>query len=85
MIKIDSIKNVSYGTLKGFATATVGGIKISDIKIIQQEGQKPWISLPSREFEVEGQKKYKPIVEIVDPDLKGALAAAILDAYYQGR
>jgi hypothetical protein len=43
------IRKLGRGSLRGFATASVGGfIRLSHIKIIQPEGKEPFIQMPQR-------------------------------------
>jgi len=55
------------GNLKAFVSVRFGEVIVHDLKIVQQPGQQPWVSLPQREYEKDGQKKYAAIVELTEP------------------
>jgi DNA-binding cell septation regulator SpoVG len=82
-IEIESIKAITgAGSLRGFAVVTIAGkIRISDVRIIQQPNQRPWVAMPSRAFEQNGERKWSPIVELIDDDLKSEIANAVLAEY----
>jgi DNA-binding cell septation regulator SpoVG len=80
MITVESIKPISgAGNLRAFATINVAGkLRISDVRIIQQPNQKAWVSMPSRAYEKDGQRKWSPLVELLDQKLKDEIAQAVL-------
>lgn len=59
------------GSLRGFASVRINGqssVTINDLRIIQQDGQKAWVSLPQKSWtDQSGKAKYAPIVEIDGP------------------
>ena len=68
-VMVDEIKRIDKGSLRAFATVTVGGrLTIHSIRIIQLEGQVAWVSMPQIEVKSHdgGKSKYFPIVEIPD-------------------
>jgi DNA-binding cell septation regulator SpoVG len=80
-IEIISIKTVgSTGPLRAFASVRLGGGIIHDCRVIQQDGQRPWVSLPQREYTHDGQKKYAAVVELSEP-LKREVSRAVLAAW----
>ena len=70
------------GTIRAFAEVQVGrSLRINDVKLIQQPGQKPWVAMPSRDYVgADGKKHYAPVVEVKDA-LKDAITAAVLAAW----
>ena len=68
------------GNLKAFASVRLGGVTIHDCRIVQQPGQRPWVSLPQREYEKDGQKKYSAIIELTEP-LKREVCRMVLAAW----
>ena len=80
MVNVEQIKPITNaGNLKAFATVNVAGrIRISDVRVIQQAGQSAWVSMPSRAYEKDGQRKWAPIVEIQDEKLKDEISEAVL-------
>lgn len=71
------------GNVKAFATIQVGdALEIRDLKVIQQNGQRAWVSLPDRQRS-DG-KGYAPIIKALDDRFKQAVDAAVLDAWQNG-
>jgi DNA-binding cell septation regulator SpoVG len=69
------------GNLKAFASIRLGGVTIHDCRIVQQFGQKAWVSLPQKEYTTKaGEKKYAPVVELND-NLKKQVCDAVLKAW----
>jgi DNA-binding cell septation regulator SpoVG len=80
MVTVESVKSITNaGNLRGFAVVSISGkIRIADVRIIQQSGQQPWVSMPSRAYEKDGQRKWAPIIELIDDGLKAEISAAVL-------
>jgi DNA-binding cell septation regulator SpoVG len=81
MVTVESIKAISNaGNLRAFANINIGDnkIRIADVRVIQQDGQRPWVSMPSRAYERDGQRKWAPIVELVDESLKKEVSDVVL-------
>ena len=80
MVTVENIKRIEgAGNLRAFADVNVSGrIRISDVRVIQQPNQKPWVSMPSRAYEKDGARKWAPIVEILDDTLKEEVSKAVL-------
>ena len=65
-IQISNWKTRENNTLRGFFTITLpSGMILHDCMLHQQEDRR-WIGLPSREYEVQGDRKFAPIVTFVD-------------------
>jgi DNA-binding cell septation regulator SpoVG len=80
-IEIISVKSIAGdGPLRAFASIRLDGVIIHDCRIIQQAGQRPWVSLPQREYTHDGQKKYAAVVELSEP-LKRELTRTVLAAW----
>jgi len=83
-IEVVAIKPLSSsGNLRGFASIRMGGVTIHDCRVIQQPGQRAWVSMPQREYTKDGQKKYTAVVELSD-GLKQQVSAAVLTAWERG-
>lgn len=83
-IEVLAIKPLqTAGNLRAFASIRIAGITVHDCRVVQQPGQRPWVSLPQREYVKDGQKKYSAIVELSD-SLKREAERAILAAWEQG-
>jgi DNA-binding cell septation regulator SpoVG len=80
MVTVESIKPITgAGNLRAFAVISVAGkLRISDVRVIQQPDQKPWVSMPSRAYEKDGQRKWSPIVELIDDQLKETISQVVL-------
>jgi DNA-binding cell septation regulator SpoVG len=80
MIRIESIKPISNaGNLRAFATITIADkLRISDVRIIAQPNQKPWVSMPSRAYEKDGVRKWAPTIDLLDEKLKKEVTDAVL-------
>jgi len=59
-------------------------MSIYGCRVIQQEGQRPWVSMPQVEYQKNGHKKYFAVVKILDEKLKEDINDAILTAYKDG-
>jgi DNA-binding cell septation regulator SpoVG len=83
-IEVLAIKPLAKGgNLKAFASVRLGGVVIHDCRVIQQPGQRPWVSLPQREYEQDGQKKYSVIVEL-NESLKREVSRLVLAEWERG-
>ncbi len=64
-IIVSHVRLVDKGNLKAFASIAIDNVlTIHDCRIVQQVGQKAWVSLPQREYQIDGVRKYAPIVEV---------------------
>ena len=80
MVRIESIKPINgAGNLRAFAVVNVADkIRIADVRVIQQPNQKPWVSMPSRAYEKDGQRKWAATVELLDEKLRDEISQAVL-------
>jgi len=77
-IRVDEIRKLERGSIRGFATVTIGGIRISHIKIVRTEGKELLIGMPQRSYQMtNGERRYSNIVDLPD-DLQKELEKAIL-------
>jgi len=78
IIRVEEIRKLERGSLRGFATVSVGGIRISHIKIVHPEGKEPFIGMPQRSYQTNnGERIYSNIVDLPD-DLKRDIEKAVL-------
>jgi DNA-binding cell septation regulator SpoVG len=68
------------GPLRAFASVRLGDVIIHDCRVVQQAGQRAWVSLPQREYLHDGQKKYTAIVELSE-SLKREVSRFVLAAW----
>src|SRR5215831_2398639 len=84
-IRVEEIRKLERGSLRGFATVSVGGIRISHIKIVHQEGKEPFIAMPQRSYQTNnGERIYSNIVDLPD-ELKRDIEKAVLWFWNQQR
>ena len=78
-IRVEEIRKLERGSLRGFATVNVGGlIRISHIKIIHPEGKEPFIQMPQRSFQTtSGERRYSNVIDLPD-DLTREIEKAVL-------
>jgi hypothetical protein len=84
-VRILSLKPAAGGNLKAFCDVQVGSsLTIYGFRIVQQAGQKPWISPPQRSWTGDdGKPRYSPILELKG-ELKREVEQAILAAWEGG-
>ena len=71
-------ENTKGGNLKAFADVKIGEIVIKDFRIVQQKGQKAWVSVPQLSYQSEaGETYYKPMVTLPD-ELKERVSFEVL-------
>jgi DNA-binding cell septation regulator SpoVG len=65
-IRVEEIRKLQRGSLRGFATVNIGDfIRISHIKIIQPEGKEPFIQMPQRSYQTNnGQRRYSNVIDL---------------------
>ena len=83
MVIVESIKPISNaGNLRAFATINISDkIRIHDVRIIQEAKKRAWVGMPSRAYEKDGQRKWAPIVELLDKTLIQKISDAVLDEF----
>jgi len=81
MIQVKEIKPINKGNLKGLAIVDIDGIIIHDLRIVQQPGQKPWISPPQKSWtDDQGKTHYLPLIEF-SKELKNQISDTVLKAW----
>ena len=85
-IKVISLKQINRGSLKAFVDIRIdNGLTIKDFRIVQQAGQKPWVSVPQQEYTGrDGERKFKSLVLLSD-DLKKQVSSVVLKSYENER
>jgi len=80
-VEVLSFKPFNSKTLKGWLDVVIPslGMKISGFGLHEREGER-WLSLPSREYESGGERKFAPIIEFSDKDSREAFQKAALIA-----
>jgi hypothetical protein len=81
-IEVISITPLAPGSaLRAFATVKLGPLTIHGLRIIWQPQKSPWVSLPQRETQQDGQRKYYPVVEIDNRALRVEIERRVLEAW----
>jgi len=76
-IRVEEIRKLERGSIRGFAIVNIDGIRISHIRIVHSE-RDPRIEMPQRSYQMtNGERRYSNIVELPD-DLKREVEKAIL-------
>ena len=83
MIEILSIRPLmGEGTVRAFVDFRLEGkLTVNGAKVIQQANQKPWVAMPDRSYEQDGDTRWAPIVKIEDAGLREKIQVAILAAW----
>jgi DNA-binding cell septation regulator SpoVG len=68
---------IGEGNLRAFAAVRLGAVVIRGCRIVQQPGQKAWVSLPQQK----SGDRYYPVVEITRKELLDQVREAILEAW----
>lgn len=78
-IEVLDVRRVeNAGNLKAFATVRAGCLKIHGWRVIQQPGQRAWVSVP-QERDQEGRRHNQ--IEVTNPAVLEAIRAAMLQAW----
>jgi DNA-binding cell septation regulator SpoVG len=85
-IRVEEIRKLERGSLRGFATVNVAGmVRISNIKIIQPEGKEAFIEMPHRSYQANnGETRYSNVIDLPD-DLTREVRKAVLWVWNQER
>jgi hypothetical protein len=81
VLKVTPIPN--GGNLKAYATVRVGHWTIHGTRVVQQPGQRAWVSLPQAEGKPDssGKRTWWAVIECADKALKQAIETAVLKAW----
>ena len=82
MIEIIKFEMVNKGALIAKFTCKMmkwGGLQIRDCTLFES-GDKRWVTLPSRQYEVEGKKKYFPYIAYEERNLDDKFKDMIMKA-----
>lgn len=80
-IQVIEVKPVNQGNLKAFVSIQLEDIVFHDFRIIQQAGQRAWVSVPQSSWKNQnGKTCYKPLVEL-PASLKEQVSKTVLDEW----
>lgn len=78
------LRLMNRGNLKAFADITfpsaLGEITVRGFRVVQKEGQEPWVAFPSSSYTKDGKIVNNPILE-VSRGLKQKVTVAVLTRY----
>lgn len=77
-VEVLEIRPASHGSVRAYARVKVGALTISNVKIIQQDGQRAWVKLPDQQSK---DGRWFPIVTCSSPTLENAISEAVLAAW----
>lgn len=77
-IEVLDIRPAHIGSVRAFARIKVGAFTISSVKVIQQDGQRPWVKLPDQQGK---DGRWFPVVTCSSPTLESAISEAVLAAW----
>ena len=81
IIKVLEIKTVQNGNLKALAKLKIGETIFHDFRVVQQPGQRAWVSAPVTSWTGnDGKIQYKTVIEF-PKRLKDAVADVVLEAW----
>lgn len=85
-IEVENIRELDgRGSLKAFVDIRIGGTLFRSWRIVQQTGQKPWVSPPVERWSgKDGKTRYTRLVEF-PADFQKAVESAILGAWESRR
>ncbi len=79
-----NIKTIPAGNLKAFVSVRVGPLIMHDWRIIQQSGQRAYVSPPQAEYvDAAGKKRFKPLLDC-PKEWRDEIDKTILAAWERG-
>jgi DNA-binding cell septation regulator SpoVG len=72
------------GDLRAFVSIKIDNITTHDLRIVQQPGQRVWISMPTREYRQHEQRRFSPVVELSESP-KYEVSRIVLAAWQGGQ
>lgn len=66
------------GNVKAFCRVRVGALVLSGFKVVQQPGQRAWVSIPQLR---DDKGQYYPMLQVLSPTLKEEINEAVLNAW----
>jgi DNA-binding cell septation regulator SpoVG len=77
-VEVLDIRAADHGSVRAYARVKVGAFAIAGVKVIQQDGQRPWVRLPDQQG---NDGRWFPIVTCSSPTLENAIAEVVLAAW----
>ncbi len=77
---VSDFKLLNAGALKAFADVTYGDMTIKGCRVVQKDGQDPWVGFPQLTYQKNGKTVYKDVIE-VPRALKKKIVDLVLDKH----
>ena len=77
-LEIRTLQNA--GNLRAFVTLKIGPLEIKDFRIVQQDGQRAYVSPPQAEYSRDGKKQFNPLLKY-PPEWKEQIETAVFAAW----
>ena len=83
-IEITNLRKVNQGKLRAFFSVTwPDKMTVNDMKLMEGNDGQLWAATPSREYvNKDGEKKWAPVVKIIDTALAQRISEAARQAYF---
>ena len=82
-IRVVALRTLPDGNVRAFVSVKIGPIVLHGFKVVQQPGQRAYVSLPQVEYnDASGKRRFSPLLELPDT-WKNALQVAILEHWAQ--
>jgi DNA-binding cell septation regulator SpoVG len=75
------IKLVEFGSVKALVSVLYGDLELRGFKIVDQKGGDPWVAMPSREYQKDGERQFVNVVWIPNSEKKREFTDSILKEY----
>ncbi len=76
-----NVKVVEFGSVKALVSINYGDLEIRGFKVIDHEGGNPWISMPSREYQKNGERQFFDIILFPDPEKRKEFSKWLVHEY----
>jgi DNA-binding cell septation regulator SpoVG len=84
-IGVIASRHINKGTVRAITDVGLGlSLTLREFKVIQQPGQRAWVSPPSQEWQgTDGKRRFTPLIELTG-SLRKRVEQAILEARERG-
>lgn len=78
IIEVLELRLSHTGNVKAFCRVRIGALVLSGFKVVQQPGQRAWVSIPQLR---DDKGHYYPMLQVLSPALKEQITEAVLTAW----
>lgn len=79
---VNLTKTNNTGKLRAYFDLETPKLIVRGMKLLEGNDGNLWAATPSRQYEKDGQRKYAPIVEITDQELRDKISSLARQAYH---